>query len=203
MFCIGLTGSTASGKSTVAHCFKQLGIDVINADQIAKSLVQPQQPAYQQIVHHFGQSVLTEDGQLNRRYLRDIIVNNVEARLWLENLLHPLIRDNIQQTITTCSSPYCIIEIPLLTDKSTYWYLNRILLVLADPEEQITRVMARDHCSREQACALLAISEACDAKRKQLADDILINDKTIDILKAQIHALHLQYLYEASTSSSR
>lgn len=194
MYCIGLTGSIASGKSTVAALFETLGIDVISADHIAKALVSTGQPALQQIINHFGTSVLTKEGELNRRYLREVIVTNAEDRLWLENLLHPLIREKIQQDIGHCKSRYCIIEIPLLTDKSIYPYLNRIVLVVADTETQITRIMSRDHCSREQACALLETTRADEDKRFAIADDIVVNDASIKTLQTQIEKLHANYL---------
>jgi len=194
MYCIGLTGTIASGKSTVAAHFAKLGIDVINADHIARALVEPDQPAFQQILHHFGKSVLTADGNLNRRHLRELIVNHANERLWLENLLHPLIREQIQHDIGHCKSPYCVIEIPLLTDKSSYPYLNRVLLVTANAEQQVTRLMARDHSSREQASALLATTRADVDKRRAIADDVLINDGTVKALQNKVALLHRQYL---------
>lgn len=197
MFCIGLTGSVASGKSTVAQHFSQLGIDVISADQLSRALVGRDEPALQKIIDHFGQSILTTNGDLNRPLLRELMVKNDEERCWLESLLHPLIREKIQQGIHHCKSPYCIIEIPLLTDTSNYPYLNRILLVLADPEQQIVRIQSRDHCSHEQACALLATTQADNNKRLSIADDVLVNDKSIDELKRQVEVLHTSYLYFA------
>lgn len=196
MSCIALTGTIASGKSTVASLFAQKGIDVINADHIAKTLVNPGTPALQHIIHHFGTSVLQANGELNRRHLRELIVNNADDRRWLEELLHPLIRDQIQQDIKHCKSPYCIIEIPLLTDKSHYPYLDRVLLVLADSEQQITRIMTRDHCSREQACTILATTLADEKKRRSIADDILVNNGSFEALQKKIDVLHTQYLRE-------
>lgn len=194
MYCIGLTGTIASGKSTVAAQFATRGIDVINADHIAKALVNRGEPALAHIVDHFGPSVLTNQGELNRRHLRELIVHHAEERRWLEDLLHPLIRKQIQQDIGRCQSPYCVIEIPLLTDKSLYPYLNRVLLVTANREQQITRVMARDHCSREQACALLDTTRADDDKRRAIADDVLVNDGTVVKLDGAVEVLHARYL---------
>ena len=194
MYCIGLTGTIASGKSTVAALFKSLGIDVINADHIAKTLVQPNQPALQEIIKHFGVSILTEKGELNRRHLRELIVHNVNERVWLEDLLHPLIRQQIEQDINLCKSPYCIIEIPLLTDKLAYPYLNRVLLVTADPEQQIARLMTRDNSSKEQACAILATTQPNEDKRRAIADDYLINDGTVETLQKKVTELHNYYL---------
>lgn len=194
MFCIGLTGTIASGKSTVAALFAKRGIDVINADHIAKMLVKRGQPALQQIIDHFGKSILTTEGELNRRHLRELIVNNTNKRIWLEELLHPLIRKQIQAEIDDCKSPYCIIEIPLLTDTTHYPYLNRVLLIQAHPEQQIMRLMTRDHSSREQACALLATTRADDIKRQAIANDILVNDGSLVSLREKVDTLHDEYL---------
>lgn len=197
MYCIGLTGTIASGKSTVSALFKDLGIDIINADLIARQLVQPHQPALQTIIQHFGSSILTETGELNRRHLRDIITDNASERVWLEALLHPLIRNNIEQDIKHCKSPYCMIEIPLLTDKAGYPYLNRVLLITATPEQQISRLMARDKSTEKQARAFWATTQANEAKRHAIADDTLINNGSINALKEKVNALHQLYLQKA------
>ena len=194
MYCVGLTGTIASGKSTVAALFEKLGIEVINADHIAKALVNRGEPALQQIVNYFGQAVLTVDGDLNRRLLRDLIVNDVKGRLWLEALLHPFIRKQIQQDIGLCKGPYCVIEIPLLIDRTDYPYLNRVLLVTADSEQQIARLMTRDHCSREDACAMLETTRADEHKRQAIADDVLVNDGTVDGLQDKVAVLYARYL---------
>lgn len=196
MFCIGLTGTIASGKSTVAAYFAKLGIDVISADHIARALVSRNQPAFQRIVKHFGKSVLTANGELNRPHLRELIVQDAKERLWLEALLHPLIRRQIQLDIDHCKSRYCVIEIPLLTDKSMYPYLNRVLLITAPIEQQITRIMARDHCSAEQAQAILATTRADEDKRRAIADDVLVNNETVALIHKQVDALHAQYLLQ-------
>ncbi len=194
MFCIGLTGTIASGKTTVAARFASLGIDVIDADLLAHALVYRGMPAFMKIINHFGDSVLATNGELNRRHLRELIMNNADERAWLEGLLHPLIREQIQYDIAHCNSPYCIIEIPLLTDTSCYPYLNRVLLVLANTEQQISRLMARDHSSKEQACALLETTSAEDTKRLAIADDVLVNDGSVEALREKADLLHAQYL---------
>lgn len=193
MYCVGLTGNIASGKSTVASQFANLGIDVISADLIAKELTAIGQPAFKQIIKRFGPTVLTPTGELNRRHLRELIFNSGEDRLWLEKLLHPLIREQIQHEINHCHSPYCLIEIPLLTDKSYYPYLNRVLLVLAKHEQQIARLNLRDGSSREQSLAILK-TQANENTLRMLADDVLINDGSLEALQAQIIQRNEQYL---------
>jgi len=196
-FLVGLTGNIASGKSAVAAQFATLGIDVISADQIAKALTARQEPAFYKIIDHFGTSILTTEGELDRRLLRQLIFNDATERLWLESLLHPLIRQAIRKEAQKCQSPYGLIEIPLIPDKAHYPYLNRILLVVANQDLQIARIMARDNCSKEHALAILA-TQADEKKHRLIADDVLINNGSIEQLQQQVKALHERYLQCAS-----
>lgn len=193
MYCVGLTGNIASGKSTVATYFANLGIDVISADKIAKQLTTNTQPAFQGIVNHFGKTALTSTGELDRRYLRQFIFKNPTERLWLEKYLHPLIRKQIEIEIQVATSPYCLIEIPLLTDRTLYPYLNRVLLVEAETEQQITRLTARDNCSKEDTLAILG-TQADKHTLHGLADDILTNTGSLVELQKKVSQLHKQYL---------
>ena len=193
VYFVGLTGQLASGKSTVASYFAKLGVDVINADLIAKELTASNQPAFAEIVNHFGQSVLTPTGELDRRGLRQRIFNDADERLWLEKLLHPLIRKEIAHKISKVKTPYCLIEIPLLTDRANYSYLNRVLLVQAEPEQQISRFMTRDNGSREEAQAIIA-NQANTSAQRVLADDILINSGSLAELEHKVKILHDNYL---------
>ncbi|KTD23442.1 dephospho-CoA kinase [Legionella lansingensis] len=197
MYCVGLTGNIASGKSTVAGLFRNRGITVISADDVSREVSAPCEPAYQMIRDHFGEAIITADNKLNRRALRNIIFDDPKERLWLERLLHPLIRKRIKEKLRGSKSAYSVIEIPLLNDREGYPYLNRILLVLADREHQIQRVMARDKTSREHAKAILAV-QLDDSKRKEIADDIIFNNGTLSELEEKIENLHQQYLQFAS-----
>ncbi|WP_345788916.1 dephospho-CoA kinase [Legionella gresilensis] len=201
MFCIGLTGNIGSGKSTAISFFKSLGATVIIADQIARQITTPGQPALLKIKEHFGLNVITPEGQLNRSHLREIIFNNKEERLWLENLLHPLIRQAIEDKVKNSQGPYCVIEIPLLTNRKDYPYLDRILVIFASPTMQVSRVVNRDSCSKEQVFAMLA-TQPHESLRLQLADDILLNDSSIERLEANIRKLHRKYLQLAHEKSS-
>lgn len=200
MYCVGLTGSVACGKSTVAGCFSDLGVDIISADQIARELVTPNQPALQHIIRQFGVSILTPTGELNRRHLRNIILQDDNARCWLEHLLHPLIRERIEQQVSQSTGVYCLIEIPLLTDLTDYPYLNRVLLVDCDPELQINRLMQRDHCPRENAIALLMATQKDHNKRRAIADDVIVNTDSITVLREHVSKLHDDYLTQPSHS---
>lgn len=192
MYCVGLTGNIASGKSTVATYFAALGIDVISADNIAKELTRKAKPAFKAIHSHFGDAVLTITGELDRRYLRQIIFQNPTERIWLENQLHPLIRIQIENLTQAVTSPYCIIEIPLLRDRELYPYLNRILLVEAKPEQQIERLTTRDNCSKEDTLAILA-TQADKGMLHELADDVLENTGSLKELQKKVMQWHKIY----------
>lgn len=198
-YCVGLTGTTASGKSTVAAEFARLGIDIVSADAIAKELTAKGEPALDAILHHFGPCILTQEGELNRSQMRDFIFNDDAQRQWLENLLHPLIRKQIKLKIQSSQSPYCIIEIPLLKDRKEYPYLNRVLLVEAGAKQQAMRLMARDNSNRKMALNILAaqVEKHC---HRSLADDTLMNRGSLESLHQKVHALHELYIQLATTN---
>ncbi|MCP0914427.1 MULTISPECIES: dephospho-CoA kinase [Legionella] len=202
MYCIGLSGGIASGKSTVARYFSELGVQVISADEIARQITAPNQAAYHKIVQHFGKHILDASGALNRRQLRQIIFNQASQRQWLENLLHPLIRQQIEKDVASCRSAYCIIEIPLLINREAYSYLDRILLVETDRRVQIARITQRDLCTQEEALAILA-AQSTPAQYRSLADDILVNHGSLEELKQQITKLHKDYVQYAMKKSAR
>jgi dephospho-CoA kinase len=193
VYCIGLTGGIASGKTTVAALFAQLGIEVIYADKVSRELTQKGQSSYKKIVAHYGTKILTPDKELNRSQLRDIIFSNPQEREWLERLLHPPIRQAIKKRVAHCTTPYCIVEIPLLITKHNYPYINRILLITSSIETQISRIMQRDQCSKEQAHAILSAQPDINL-RVQHADDVLINDLGIEELTISVSNLHHKYL---------
>lgn len=197
VYCVGLTGGIASGKSTVAELFSELGIQVIYADKISRELTAKDQEAYLQIVAHYSTKILNDDETLNRRQLRTIIFADPQERLWLEQLLHPLIRQKIKEQVDSCVTPYCIVEIPLLIDKEKYPYINSILLVNAPIETQIARVIQRDQCTKEQALAILAAQPELNVRLKA-ADEVLVNNLGFNELRIAVNRLHHNYL---STSS--
>jgi dephospho-CoA kinase len=196
-YCVGLTGNIASGKTTAANIFRKLGVLVIEADKIAKELTEVQSPVFKEIVRHFGSKVLDVHGEINRRYLRSLIFSQPKERLWLEHLLHPLIRQRIKEAVAQCKQPYCVVEIPLGIDKINYPYLNEILLITAAKETQIARVMARDHCLAEEAEAILAIQPHVN-ERLDSAEEVLVNEGSIEELTLDIESLHQKYLKQCS-----
>ncbi len=197
VYCIGLTGNIASGKSSVASFFENLGIAIFSADFISKQLTQIGKEAYNEIINHFGSVVIQEDQQLNRKKLREIIFNNPNERFWLEQLLHPMIRKQLAQEVKLCCSPYCIVEIPLLQNKTHYPYIQRILLVTSSLDIQVERIMKRDQCTREQALAIIS-TQPSNEQRLNYADDVLINNEGLLQLKIKVEQLHLYYLQQAA-----
>ncbi len=197
-FVVAITGSIACGKSTVLDFFALKDIQIISADEINRSLLEPKTPAYNAIIDHFGISVLDSNNQLNKKLLRHIIFSNVEEKHWLESLLHPLIRIKIEQQVKLSSGLYVVVEIPLLQSRHDYPYINRVLLIDSNKETQIKRLIQRDHCSAEQAETMIGNHPPLSEKRK-LADDIIENNSTKEALYAHLEQLHNLYLKLAQT----
>ena len=150
-YTVALTGGIGSGKSTVADAFAQLGIKVIDADVIARQVVEPGTPALQAIADHFGPQMIAPDGTLNRRLLREKIFAQVEEKAWLNALLHPLIQQETRRQMQAATSPYLLWVVPLLVENRLSSQADRVLVVDVPKETQIERTMLRDKVSREHA----------------------------------------------------
>lgn len=192
-YCIGLTGNIASGKSTVAKLFKNHGINIISADAISKNLTTLNSDASKTIIKHFGASAQQSDGNIDRKYLRHLISNSIEAKEWLENCLHPRIRQEISKALAESKSKYSVIEIPLLTNLNDHPYINRVLVIIADLDTQVQRIIARDHCTALEAKAIIDNQPTIEA-RLLLADDVIYNNGTKLILELEVEKLHEIYL---------
>ena len=197
MLVVGLTGGIGSGKSIVCEMFARLGVPVIDADIIAKQVVSPGAPALNKICDHFG-SLVCQDGILDRKKLRDIIFRDRDERVWLENLLHPLIRDEMQSQLLGIAAPYCILAIPLLLEVTPYEFINRILVIDTDEAKQIERVMARDQVSGETVHAMMA-TQVSRAERLSRATDVISNDADLLTLEKEVTLLHAKYLEVAKS----
>lgn len=187
--CIGLSGGIASGKSTVSQMFADLGIDIIDTDVIARELLNDA-GIKQQVIAHFGAKVCTQDN-LDRKKLRKIIFNDPIAKTWLEELLHPKIRAIAHKMCQNCSSPYCIIVIPLLYNKKQY-DLSRVCMTICDQETQIARASLRDNLSQEQAIAIIKQQPSLKEKLA-IADDIIDTNQDVPNVKQQVIKLHASY----------
>ncbi len=197
MLVVGLTGGVGSGKSTAARFFSELNVHIIDADHIAKDLVN--EPAINaNIIAHFGPPICDAHGQLNRYKLRQLIFSDAAQRLWLDNLLHPQIYTRIKELIQHSSSPYIIVVIPLLVETFQEGLFNRILVIDAPESLQINRVIERDGVDLEEAKMILA-AQANRNTRLRLADDVIENTDTLDAFKNKIRSLHAYYLQLAET----
>lgn len=191
---IGLTGGIGSGKSTVAQIFRELGVFVLDSDQITRQLVAPNQPALDSIVHHFGSNILQPDGALNRVKLRSIIFSSEKERLWLEDLLHPLVKKQILRYADKIpKGHYLVVEIPLLVEAHFQDAVDRILVVDCAVDLQIDRVSQRDTTSRSDI-QLIIDSQTSRANRLTEADDVVDNNSTRMELKRKTEALHHYYI---------
>lgn len=200
MLVVGLTGGIGSGKSVVAQLFAERGVPVIDADQVSREVTQPGTPAFNAIVKHVGQHIVLTNGSLDRASLRRLIFDDAEERRWLEDLLHPMIREAMKKQVDSVSAPYCIAVIPLLLEVEFYGFINRILVVDAPEHLQIERVADRDQIAKPLIEAILK-TQASRHDRQVRAQDVIINDKTLADLIPQVQALHEKYLKLAATAS--
>jgi len=189
---IGLTGGIASGKSTVVRRFRELGVPVIDADEVARAVVALGQPGLKQVVERFGPGILSPSGEINRRALRDRVFADADSRKDLEAILHPRIRAEMARLAETASGPYLVMAIPLLVEGGSHADLDRILVVDLDEAMQLARLMERDGSSDSQARAMLA-AQASRAERLARADDILDNSGTVEQLRQNVDRLHERY----------
>jgi len=190
---IGLTGGIASGKSTVADMFAELGAVVIDTDLIAREVVMPGQPALDEIGKTFGSSVIREDGTLDRRAMRQLVFADKGVRHQLEAILHPRIQEETRRQASVAGGDYQLIVIPLLVESSLKSFVERILVVDCDEETQIRRLLARDAESSAQARRILA-SQSSRRARLAIADDVIRNDGDLESTRSQVAALHEIYV---------
>jgi dephospho-CoA kinase len=190
---VGLTGGIGSGKSTVAHIFQQLGITIINADAISRQLLSPDQPALAIVVQHFGSKILNKNGSLNRGLLRQYIFESTDERLWLEALLHPLIKTEIlKQCSAITKGSYVIVEVPLLFEAHFQDTVDRILVIDCPIHLQIERVSKRDHVSATVVATMIN-TQVPRVERIANADDVIENSGDLAVLREKLHALHNHY----------
>lgn len=197
MLTIGLTGGIGSGKSTVANFFSQLGITIIDSDQIARDVVLPGTPALQTIVTHFGKQILDDHGALDRQKLRELIFQHPEERRWLEKLLHPQIREKMRAAVQQAQSSYCVLVIPLLIETQPNPLVNRILVIDSPEDLQIKRTQQRDRLDETQIQAIMQ-SQATREQRLAAADDVIHNKGDLKQLEIQVQKLHQRYLQLAA-----
>jgi dephospho-CoA kinase len=184
-----LTGGIGSGKSTVAEAFRQLGIDTVDADQASRAVVEPGMPALAAIAEQFGGQIIQADGRLDRAALRQIIFADSDQKLWLESLLHPLIRDWIVQQLAAATSPYVILESPLLFETDQHLLVHRTVLVDLPVALQIERACARDGNQADQIQRIIDAQMPREEKLSR-ADIVLDNGLSLDSLATRVAAIH-------------
>ncbi|OWY76036.1 MULTISPECIES: dephospho-CoA kinase [Pantoea] len=197
-YTVALTGGIGSGKSTIAGYFAASGVDIIDADVIAREVVEPGTPALQAIIERYGDAILTEQGTLQRSRLREIIFATPDEKTWLNALLHPLINARTQQLKAQAASPYVLWVVPLLVENRLQRQADRVLVVDTDEETQLRRTLQRDNVSLEQAKRILA-AQTTRQQRLDCADDIIDNSGAPEKALPQVAKLHQLYLKLAAT----
>ncbi|MUH98243.1 dephospho-CoA kinase [Aliivibrio fischeri] len=193
-YVVAITGGIGSGKTTVADRFQALyNINIVDADIIAREVVNPGTEGLIQIEQHFGPQILLDDGHLNRAKLRECIFSEPSEKQWLNDLLHPLIRSEMQRQIALSTSEYTLLVVPLLVENKLQYLANRVLVVDVLEQTQINRTVNRDKVNNQQVKAILA-SQASREERLAIADDIINNDQQNNDLDMKISLLHEKYL---------
>ncbi|MBL4814466.1 MAG: dephospho-CoA kinase [Shewanella sp.] len=192
-YLIGLTGGIGSGKTTVANLFAELGIELVDADIVARDVVAIGTSGLNQIAAHFGKQILNQDNSLDRAALREIIFSQPKERHWINDLLHPMIRTEMLNQLAATSSPYTILIAPLLFENELDRLVNRTLLIDISPEQQQKRTVHRDAVTHEQVEKIIS-SQAPRAEKLLKADDVIDNHGEISALKSKVIALHNNYL---------
>jgi dephospho-CoA kinase len=188
---VGLTGGIASGKSTVAAILRRLGAEVINADELAREVVEPGRDAWQEIIAAFGSGVLQDDRAIDRRKLREVIFKDAAARQKLEAIIHPRVRALAEQKIRACEAAgkaLVVYEVPLLFEALIHHWIRPVILVACDMETQKARLKQRDHLSDAEAHRHIEAQMSLAEKRK-LADYVIENDGSLEDLEAQVKAV--------------
>jgi dephospho-CoA kinase len=193
MLVVGLTGGIGSGKTTVANYFSALDVPLIDADLIARELVEPGSPILNEIVDCFGPDVLNTHGDLDRVRLRHRIFTDPGQRRRLESILHPRIRTEIARRIRQLDASYCIVSIPLMVETAQADLVDRVLVIDCPPELQRQRIAQRDGWPEVEITGVL-LAQASRTRRLQAADDVIVNDRDLDAVRRAVDSLHQHYL---------
>jgi dephospho-CoA kinase len=197
MFRVGLTGGIASGKTTVAALFTELGAGLVDTDQVAREVVAEGEPGLEAIVDAFGTGVLLDSGDLDRSALRAIIFGDADERRKLEGILHPLIRALTLTQLDAVEAPYAVVVVPLLVETDFAEFVDRVLVVDCPRELQLERLVQRDQISTADAEAMLA-TQVNRETRSAHADDILDGGQSLDKIRQHVGILHTDYLRRAA-----
>jgi dephospho-CoA kinase len=190
---IGLTGGIGSGKSAAAEIFKDIGIDVIDADDLARDSLNTNSKGYELFINEFGEKYLDVNKDINRELLRKDIFNNSVIKIKLENIIHPLVRSSIKAFVNSSKSDYCIIVVPLIFETSSSELYNRILVIDCDVSIQIERASKRDNQTTTQIENILD-KQATREERISIADEVILNNGSIEYLRESVLNMHKKYM---------
>jgi dephospho-CoA kinase len=200
-YVVGISGGIGSGKTTVTDLFTTYDIKVIDADVIAREVVAPGTPALKSIVDKLGQSVLDCSGILDRAKLRTLVFSDSKTKSWLNQLLHPVIRQQMLLQTQQAKSAYCLLSVPLLVENKLYQQVNKVVIVDVDEQTQLRRTLLRDKNNEQQIRAIMS-AQATRAQRLAVADDIIDNNGKTDDLPKQVFQLHKKYLQLAKQATA-
>ena len=190
---VGLTGGIGSGKSAAANFFVELGVDLIDADDLAKNVLNKNSKGYELFINEFGEQYLDNDKNIDRDLLRKTIFNDSDKKNKLENIIHPQVRSGIEEFIKSSKSDYCIVVVPLIYETRSSSYYDRILVIDCDEEIQINRSAIRDNTENKEIKKLIS-KQASREERLSIADDVILNNRTLDSLKEEVIKLHKKYI---------
>ena len=190
---IGLTGGIGSGKSIVGKYFNELGIDTIDADDVAKNILDDNTKAKQLFLECFGDEFLDQDNKINRDLLRTKIFIDIEKKNKLESIIHPIVLEEISEFISKSDSIYSIIIVPLIFETNSQDFYDKIIVVDCNEENQILRASERDNKSKENIINIIK-NQASRENRNSIADEIILNDSTLDNLRDQVIKVHQKLL---------
>jgi dephospho-CoA kinase len=190
---VGLTGGIGSGKSAAANFFIDLGVDLIDADDLAKNVLNKNSKGYELFINEFGEQYLDNDKNIDRDLLRKTIFNDSDKKNKLENIIHPQVRSGIEEFIKSSKSDYCIVVVPLIYETRSSSYYDRILVIDCDEEIQINRSAIRDNTENKEIKKIIS-KQASREERLSIADDVILNNRTLDSLKEEVIKLHKKYI---------
>ena len=190
---IGLTGGIGSGKSAAAALFKDIGVDLIDADDLARDSLSINSEGYKLFIEEFGDKYLDENKNINRELIRKLIFNDSDAKSKLENIIHPIVRSGIETFIKNKKSDYCIIVVPLIFETNSSKIYDRVLVIDCDVDVQISRTSKRDNQTKSDIENIVN-KQATREQRLSIADDVIVNNGSLDLLRNEVLKIHKKYL---------
>ena len=190
---IGLTGGIGSGKSAAAGLFKDIGVDLIDAGDLARDSLNINSEGYKLFIDEFGDKYLDENKNINRELIRKLIFNDSAAKSKLENIIHPIVRSGIEAFIKNTKSDYCIIVVPLIFETNSSKLYDRVLVIDCDVGVQISRTSKRDNQTKREIENIVN-RQASREQRLSIADEVIVNNGSLDLLRNEVLKIHKKYM---------